>query len=261
MVKPPTTAFEKVRRPPTILHRLAGWVGSLYLHFVGATSYIQKLDDPDYLACSREKKSLVYALWHNTQVFLAYAHRGENASVMVSQSKDGEYIAQVMKRLDLHAVRGSTSRGGGAALREMIHRVQEGGRVGFTPDGPKGPLQTVHGGVVEVARATGRPIIPTSICSRRKLTFKKSWDQFFVPLPFSHIVVAHGRPLFIGNELPLEDAKSAVREELNRIRDRALQALEEAPSYLSTLLGNVLAPAAGLAAALRSLLRRRPPRE
>jgi len=240
-------------RPPTVLHRLAGWVGSLYLHLVGATSHIRKLDDPDYRVCRDEKQSLVYALWHNTQVFLAYAHRGQMASVMVSQSKDGEYIAQIMKRLRLQPVRGSTSRGGGSALREMIHRVQEGGQVGFTPDGPKGPLQTIHGGVVEVARATGRPIIPTSISSRRKFVFTKSWDQFFMPLPFSHIVVAHGKPLYIAKDLPLEEAKTMVRDELNRIRDRALQALEEAPSYLSTLVRNVLAPATGLAAAIGAL--------
>jgi lysophospholipid acyltransferase (LPLAT)-like uncharacterized protein len=258
MPKPPTTAFQRIPRSPTLLHRLAGWIGSLYLHLVGATSYIRKLDDPDYLACRGEKQSLVYALWHNTQVFLAYAHRGEKASVMVSQSKDGEYIAQVMKRMDLQAVRGSTSRGGGAALREMIHRVQEGGRVGFTPDGPKGPLQTIHGGVVEVARATGRPIIPTSISSRRKFVFKKSWDQFFMPLPFSLIVVAHGKPLYIAKDMPLEAAKTLVRDELNRIRDRALQALEETPSYLSTLLVNVCAPALGLAAAFTALWSRRP---
>jgi len=260
MAGPPSTVFRRIPRSPTFLHRLAGWVGSLYLRFVGATSYIRKVDDPDYLACSREKKSLIFALWHNTQAFLAYAHRGEHASVMVSQSKDGEYIAQVMKRLQLHPVRGSTSRGGGAALREMIHRIQEGGRVGFTPDGPKGPLQTIHGGVVEAARATGTPIIPTSISSRRKIVFRKSWDQFFVPLPFTHIAVAHGKPLFIATDMPLEEAKLLIREELNRIRDRALQAVEEAPSYLSTLRINILAPVTGLAAALRALRSRRPPR-
>ena len=256
MARPPTTVFQRIRKSPTFLHRLAGWVGSLYLHLVGATSHIQRVDDPDYVACSRERKPLIFALWHNTQVFLAYAHRGENASVMVSQSKDGEYIAQIMKRLKLRAVRGSTSRGGGAALREMIHRLEEGGRVGFTPDGPKGPLQTVHGGVVEAARATGRPIVPTSISSRRKIVFKKSWDQFFVPLPFTHIAVAHGKPLFIADDLPLEEAKTLIREELNRIRDRALQAVEEAPSYLSTVLIHLLAPVRGWAAALG----RRPPR-
>jgi lysophospholipid acyltransferase (LPLAT)-like uncharacterized protein len=258
MARPPTTAFQRVPRPPTLLHRLAGWVGLLYLHLVGATSYIRKLDDPDYLAGSREKESLIYALWHNTQVFLAYAHRGEHASVMVSQSKDGEYIAQIMKRLKLHAVRGSTSRGGGAALRELIHLVQAGGRVGFTPDGPKGPLQTIHGGVVEAARATGRPIVPTSISSREKIVFKKSWDQFFVPLPFSQIVVAHGKPIYIANDMPLEEAKTLIRAELNRIRDHALRALEEAPPYLSTLLRNLLAPARELAASLATLWGRPP---
>ena len=253
MAKPPTTAFVRISRPPTFLHRLAGLAGSLYLHFVAATSYIRRLDDPDYLARRRGKQSLVYALWHNTQVFLAYAHRTEKASVMVSQSKDGEYIAQIMGRMKLHAVRGSTSRGGGAALREMIRLVEEGGRVGFTPDGPKGPQQTIHGGVVEVARATGRPIIPTSTSSGWKLVFRRSWDRFFVPLPFSRIVVAHGKPFFIAKDMPLEEAKLLVREQLNRIRDRGLQALEDAPSYLSGLICHVIAPGMGMAAGLAAL--------
>src|SRR5258708_4189776 len=130
-----------VTPPPSFLQRLAGWVGAAYLHLVGMTSVIQKLDDPEYLACRRSNQSLVYALWHNVQAFLAYTHRGECASVLVSQSKDGEYIAQIMKRLHLRAVRGSSSRGGAHALRDMIHQVQERGRVGFTPDGPQGPLQ------------------------------------------------------------------------------------------------------------------------
>jgi lysophospholipid acyltransferase (LPLAT)-like uncharacterized protein len=118
----------------------------------------------------------------------------------------------------------------------------------------------VHGGVVEAARATGRPIVPTSIASRRKLVFKKSWDQFFVPLPFTQIVIAHGKPLFIAKDLPLEDAKTLIREELNRVRDRALQALEEAPSYRAILVHNVLAPALGLAAAVAAFWSRRPPK-
>jgi len=244
-----------VTPPPSFLHRLAGWAGAAYLHLVGLTSVIQKLDDPEYLACRRRHQPLVYALWHNAQVFLAYAHRGERASVLVSRSKDGEYIAQIMKRLNLKAVRGSSSQGGGAALREMIHQVQEGGRVGFTPDGPKGPLQTIHGGVVEAARATGQPIIAVSISSRRKLVFRKSWDQFFVPLPFSHIVVAHGKPLFIPKELSIENAKSLVRSELNKVRDAALRALVEAPSYASSFLIDLLAPAVALVAAVQAFWR------
>jgi lysophospholipid acyltransferase (LPLAT)-like uncharacterized protein len=261
MERPPTRSFEtKALKGPTLLHRLVGWIGALYLHFVGKTSFIQSLDDPDYLACRKENQSLVYALWHNSQVFLAYAHRGEQASVMVSQSKDGEYIAQIMRRLGLRAVRGSGSRGGGSALREMIHRIQGGSQVGVTPDGPKGPVQTIHGGVIEVARATGRPIIPVSIASRRKVVFTKSWDHFFVPLPFSHIVVAHGKPLFIGQDLPLAEAQLQVRAALNGIRDAALHALEAAPTYLSSRLANILYPPIGLAAAFLALMRWRPPK-
>src|SRR5579863_8803916 len=101
----------------TWLHRLAGIVGQWYLCLVAWTSVIQKWDDPLFLEFYRGRRAMIYAFWHNSQVFLSYAHRGEGASVMVSRSKDGEYIAQVMRRLGLIPVRGSSSKNGEQAFR------------------------------------------------------------------------------------------------------------------------------------------------
>lgn len=217
-----------------------GWLGAFYLHLVGKTSFVQKWDDPAYLELRRLKRPVIYAFWHNAQVFLAYAHRGEPVGVIVSQSKDGEYIAQVMKRMKLAAVRGSTTRGGEGAMREMLKRLERGLQVAFTPDGPRGPVQTVHGGVIEAARLSGFPIVPTAVSSRWKIIFRKSWDRFFVPLPFSHIVVAHGKPLYLSKETSLDQGKDKLRDALNALVASSQAAEREAPSWTVSLAGQIL---------------------
>lgn len=203
------------------------------MHVVGKTSFIYKWDHPHALFLRREKKPLIYAFWHNAQVFLAYAHRGENVHVIVSQSKDGEYIAQVMNRLKLDAVRGSTSKGGMQALRQLVSYLKKGEQAAFTPDGPRGPVYMVQGGVVSAAQLSGAPIIPMHAASRRKLTFR-SWDQFVVPLPFSTHLVAHGEPFVLPREMGMEEAKEIVKHAMDQNRDGAFDRLNELPGYLSS---------------------------
>lgn len=223
----------------TPLHRLAGWVGYLYLQVVGKTSFIYKHDHPAYLDFRRNRKPAVYAFWHNHQVFLSYAHRNESVNIIVSRSKDGEYIAQVMKRMGLNAVRGSTSKGGNQALMEMISLLDNKQQVGFTPDGPRGPAHTVQGGVVMAAQATGAPIIPTAYITRRKIVFN-SWDKFVLPLPFSTTIVAHGEPFTIGKEESLDDAKERVRDAIDKIGEEAAIAEKNAPTFAGSLIGFLL---------------------
>ncbi len=236
----------------SVPHILAGWAGAAFLHLVGRTSAIQKLDHPSYLAIRRESRPCIYALWHNHQVFLAWAHRGEKCSIMVSRSKDGEYIAQVMGRLGLIAVRGSSSRGAESAFRQMIAALERKEQVGFTPDGPRGPAGTVQGGVISAAQMTGYPVVPVAVASRRKIVFR-SWDRFFLPLPFSHIVVGHGRPLFVSPEETAEAAGARIKEAIDSAVDAVDTAERLAPPWWTSFwgaffglvyawLGTVLAP-------------------
>lgn len=241
---PHTRPEEKIRLNSsttrvTFLHKFAGTIGTGYLHLVGKTSFIQTCDHPKYLEYRRKRKALVYAFWHNAQAFLVYAQKNEGISTLVSQSKDGEYIAQVMKLLGSNAVRGSTSRGGEQALRDMCDLLAQGKQVGFSPDGPRGPLQTVHGGVIMAAQQSGAPIVTLTFVSRRKIVFN-SWDKFVLPLPFSTIVVARGEPFTLAENLPLEEAKEKVRRALNENVDRAERALSDASAWGTSLLGVAL---------------------
>jgi 3-deoxy-D-manno-octulosonic-acid transferase len=220
---------------PTALHRFAAFVAALYLHLVGRTSFVETWDHPSYLPYRRKKIPMIFGFWHNSQVFLSYHHRNEPINIMVSQSKDGEYIAQVMDWMGMTAIRGSSSRGGLRAFVEIIQRAKAGEQIGFTPDGPRGPAHSVQSGVVLAAQKTGIPIVPLHTLSRRRLVFN-SWDKFMVPLPFSTMIVSHGRPFVLKEKTSEEKAKEKVRALLDKNEEACIGALAQTPSYGQSLL-------------------------
>ena len=151
------------------------------------------------------------------------AHRGQGIVTMASQSKDGEVIAQWLTLNGYSVVRGSTSRGGSAALREMVRRVRSGRHAALTVDGPRGPARIVQPGVVQLARLTGAWILPITSSSSRP-RFLRSWDRYLMPLPFSRNVVAYGEPF------PIDDAASEdfVLSRIGEALDAATRAADEA---------------------------------
>ncbi|MDF0643502.1 MAG: lysophospholipid acyltransferase family protein [Nitrospira sp.] len=110
----------------------------------------------------------IFAFWHARQLLMPFAYRGERAHVLISQHQDGEIIARIVERFGFLAVRGSSTRGGVEALRELIRLGHSGADLVVTPDGPKGPAQVAKIGVIQLARATGLPIVPiTAACSKK----------------------------------------------------------------------------------------------
>ena len=155
-----------------------------------------------------EGKGFIYTFWHGRQVFLAYLHQGGKVRPLISQSRDGELIARVCHSFGLEPVRGSSSKGASAALRQLVEAVQSGAHLGITPDGPRGPLREIHPGVIFVARKTGRPIVPMAFGARKKWIFK-SWDEFLVPKPFNRIVMVYGEPIWVK---PTDDIAEKTKE-------------------------------------------------
>jgi len=175
-----------------LLTSLAYWI----LLFIGKTSKKIFLHY-EYRRTFEEKKiPIIYAFWHNRLLYLAYLYKNKKVGVMVSQHKDGNYIAEVMKKCDLYPVRGSTTRGGIRALIEIIQYVKNGYPIAFTPDGPKGPKYTIQEGVLMAAYKTKFPIVPICWNAKRKKIFN-SWDNFILPLPFNKFVIAYGKPIFV----------------------------------------------------------------
>lgn len=167
-------------------------------------SYRYRLLNPELKekALGLHSKGLVaYACWHQNALSTVLAHSWRRLAILVSRSFDGEVIAFVMKQFGVHSARGSSSRGGREALRELIKLTEAGYEIGITVDGPRGPRYEVKPGVITLASRTGVPILPTATRGRRSWTLVKSWDHFRLPKPFTEILVTYGEPILVGQQL------------------------------------------------------------
>ncbi len=187
-----------------------------YISLVGATSRIRWEGMEHVAAVEAGGKPYIYAFWHQRQVLFTYTHRGKDAGVLVSRSKDGDLIAETMRLSRIPAIRGSSSRGAAQASRELLEALARGRCAGITPDGPKGPARKVKAGAIYLAQKSGCPILPIANASSRVLVFERSWDRFMVPLPFGRVCVHHAPPFFV---LPGDDPKAKAAE-LEGILDR-----------------------------------------
>jgi lysophospholipid acyltransferase (LPLAT)-like uncharacterized protein len=198
---------------------LARLVGALIvLH--RATLKVERLHFDRYLGLRARGVPVLFALWHGRMFLSIQAHRGEGIVTMASRSKDGEIIAGWLERNGYAVVRGSTTRGGGEALRRMARSVRSGRHAALTVDGPKGPPRIVQPGVVQLARLTGAWILPiTSSASRPR--FLASWDRYLLPLPFSRSFVAYGEPFPIPREMSDEAALARIASALDAATSEA----------------------------------------
>jgi lysophospholipid acyltransferase (LPLAT)-like uncharacterized protein len=110
----------------------------------------------------------VLAFWHAHLLLMLHARYRRPISALISQSKDGEYIARVFDWYGVESSRGSSTRGGGAALRDLLRKTREGRNIAFTPDGPKGPARIAKDGVIYAAKMSGLPIVPVAFAAKKK---------------------------------------------------------------------------------------------
>ena len=110
----------------------------------------------------------IIAFWHCHLLLMLHSRYRRPITVIISQSKDGEYIARVFDWYGVESVRGSSTRGGSAAFRDILRDAREGKNIVFTPDGPKGPARVAKDGVVVAAKATGLPIVPIAFAAKKK---------------------------------------------------------------------------------------------
>lgn len=180
---------------------------------LAATVEFRFHDDDTVRSWEAEGRPFILAFWHRYLILMRYAYRGSRMSVLVSQSWDGELTSQTLAHLGIDTCRGSSSRGGAAALRDLLRRARSGSDLGFTPDGPKGPRCKVQPGVIVAAAMSGLPIQPVAIgASRRKLL--RSWDKMVLPLPGARVDVVFGRPLKIAPRSPVGEGVDLLEREM-----------------------------------------------
>jgi len=168
----------------------------------------------------------ILALWHGRILAATpyFANRGIVA--MASENFDGEWIARLLGKFGYGAARGSTSRGGPAALRQLVRDVKAHG-VAFTLDGPRGPVEVAQPGAVWLAKATGQPLLPFHSEAASSWTLN-SWDRTQIPKPFTKVAMAIAEPIYVPR-----DAGDRVMEES---RTKLVASLAEAQSECNRLL-------------------------
>jgi lysophospholipid acyltransferase (LPLAT)-like uncharacterized protein len=207
----------KIRHPLLIkmAGRLIGWVVRLW---IGTVRYRQRTlgpqGDPTVPGL---KERYVYAFWHETMLIPAYQYRLVGAATLISEHADGEMIAGACKQLGLGVVRGSTTRGGLRAIREIMG-MQNRLHLVITPDGPRGPRRRVQPGVVFLAARTGMPVVPVGFACK-KAWRARSWDSFILPRPFTEAVGVIGKPIHVPAE--------ADKQQLELYRQCVEQAMED----------------------------------
>jgi len=131
----------------------------------------------------------IFTFWHGTMFPLIFLFRNKKIDILVSMSKDGEIIANIIHTFGYTTTRGSTSKGGDKALLELLKKAKKNiNAFAFTPDGPRGPIYSIHPGVIYFAMKSKLPIVHLSVSCTRYISLK-SWDRFMIPLPFSTVIV------------------------------------------------------------------------
>jgi lysophospholipid acyltransferase (LPLAT)-like uncharacterized protein len=215
-------------RHPTaqaVLARLLGWYLALALRTTRWT-----LDGADNLAPQAAGVPAVVAFWHEHLPLMSAltlvgarlpGYRRTPVHALVSQSRDGRFIGEVVRRFGIAPVLGSSSKGGAASLRNMLKLLAQGDLIAITPDGPRGPRRKADAGVAQLAALAGVPVVPCAARTTHRLVLK-TWDRMVVPLPFGRAVMVCGPAIPVSRDRWRESIP-CITAALNRVADRADQ--------------------------------------
>lgn len=213
----------RTRQVQTMLPSVLGG----YLH-LALTTTSWTLDGKEHLAAYSDGRPGIFAFWHEFLPLMPAvlmvarsfpSYRPIPVHTLVSQHRDGRVIGAVVKRFGIMPILGSSTRGGAAAMRNLLGVLRDGCLIGITPDGPKGPAHQLAPGVAHLAALSGVPIVPCAARSRRSVRLN-TWDKMPIPLPFGTGVVVCGAPLTIDRG-QWRDSLSAITQALNQVAARA----------------------------------------
>jgi lysophospholipid acyltransferase (LPLAT)-like uncharacterized protein len=178
---------------------LARWLIALgfWLLQIWARTLRYEVDDRAGVVGKPVTENYIAALWHNRLLLISFALKKflpqRPGAGLISASRDGDLIADLTQRFGFEVVRGSSSRLGASALRDLENVLASGRDVLITPDGPRGPAYRLGPGIVFLAQKTGAAVVPINLefsnCWR-----VNSWDGFILPRPFAKVRVILGPP-------------------------------------------------------------------
>jgi len=203
----------KLRKPWQF--RLVGRIGSLAIRALGATwrgrTRIVEPPEPG-----------LYLVLHAHILFFVHGYRGRGYTTLISTHRDGEVIARIVSPLGFKIVRGSSTRGGVQAARELLRGCQ-GQILMVTPDGPRGPRGKVETGLLQIAARAGLPVRTLGFAASRARKLA-SWDRFVVPKAFCRVHAVLGEPVHIPRDADAATIEALAAEFSRRLLETELAA-------------------------------------
>jgi lysophospholipid acyltransferase (LPLAT)-like uncharacterized protein len=212
------TARRLLEKP--VIQAVICWCAANYIRLVWITGRWEVENTEALDGLIRERKPFIICFWHGRLLMFPPAWRWDaKMSILISRHRDGRVIARALRHFGVGTIEGSTSRGGGRALRDLLRALKDGQYIGITPDGPRGPRMRASPGVIRAARLANAPILPTSYAvSRRRVL--GSWDRFVIALPFARGVIRVGElipPPRTGDDADIEITRRRLEDSLNEL--------------------------------------------
>jgi len=226
-------------RKMTTGRRLAYWfakpVLSAIIRFIWFSCRVQAVQGDEHVRpFLQQGQAVIPCYWHQQILFCFYymvqlVRRGLGVGVLISPSVDGELPARLVQSWGVGVVRGSATRTGAAAIRDLYRLVtQDKVSPIHTPDGPTGPVFHFKAGVVLLSQITGAPILPIAFAADRYWKLS-SWDQFLIPKPFARVQIVVGEPVYVAkrsSKEELEEARLLAQTRLQALVKQAEASLE-----------------------------------
>ena len=211
----------KIRLNPNI----ASFAGAIFVRAIALTWRMEVRGEENLEKARNATGQVIFVFLHGRLLVLTWAHRGRNIHVLASEHYDGDLMGRIIERLGFGHVKGSTTRGGAKAIRDLASLLRRGVDIGLAVDGPRGPRGVVKQGAVEIGRLASSAIIPVTSSARTRHLLR-SWDRFQFPSPFTKVIVEYGEPVILpdradstiieGERLRLEERLGAMTAALDR---------------------------------------------
>jgi hypothetical protein len=195
----PMDSAPKLRFSQRIALTVVPPVAAVVIRLLGMTLRYEDRAEPGVTPGYKIPGPVVFAFWHRSLLACAHRFRNLDIAILISSSFDGELIARTVELLGFRAVRGSSSRGGAAGLKNMRLAYEAGHRCAFTADGPRGPKFVAKPGAAQLANSVGAATADGAASAGtwvgcfyalpERAWELRSWDRFLIPKPFSRVVL------------------------------------------------------------------------
>ena len=179
-----------------LIQQILAFILAIYILIVRLTSKIRYVDITIPQLFWNTNKPFILAFWHSQLMMISFCWKSQKKiNILASKHSDGRFGAIVGKYFKLNNIPAPKNQNA-FSLRSLYKKIESNDYIGITPDGPRGPKETVSEGIIKFARATNTPIIPCGFWSSNNFSLN-SWDTFLVTLPFSSCYFVWKKPLYI----------------------------------------------------------------